>query len=205
MHCPTLKDLPEPPPSKRGWPWTEESTPLQHSMTDRQEWPPITIVTPSYNQGRFIEETIRSVLLQGYSNIEYLVLDGGSTDESIRIIEKYSSRLTYWASDPDGGQSAAINRGLRMGTGLFATWLNSDDLLCGKRFRDQNATKAVWINRRSSFRALALSVGALDIENNYTMDCELWGESLNAGAEFHYTDVRFEYYFQADLRLPCAA
>jgi glycosyltransferase involved in cell wall biosynthesis len=93
-------------------------------------WPRVSIITPSFNQGKFIEETIRSILLQGYPNLEYLIIDGGSTDESVEIIEKYSSWLSYWVSKPDGGQSDAINRGLRMASGDFATWINSDDLLC---------------------------------------------------------------------------
>jgi len=88
------------------------------------------VVTPSFNQGQFVEETIRSILLQGYPHLEHFVLDGGSTDNSVDIIKKYAPWLTRWASEPDGGQSAAINRGLGMGSGLFATWINSDDLLC---------------------------------------------------------------------------
>jgi glycosyltransferase involved in cell wall biosynthesis len=92
-------------------------------------WPRVTVITPSFNQGHFLEETIRSVLLQGYPDLEYLVLDGGSTDNSVEVIKRYSPWLTYWVSEPDGGQSAAINRGLTMGTGLFATWINSDDML----------------------------------------------------------------------------
>jgi glycosyltransferase involved in cell wall biosynthesis len=87
-------------------------------------------VTPSLNQGRFIEETIRSLLLQGYSNLEYFVIDGGSTDNSVEIIRKYSSWIDFWVSEPDAGQSAAINRGLKMGSGSLATWINSDDMLC---------------------------------------------------------------------------
>ena len=130
MHCPTLKDLPEPPSSKTGWPWAEESGPLPPSTPRGQAWPRITVVTPSFNQGRFLEETIRSILLQGYPDLEYIVMDGGSTDGSVEIIKKYSPWITTWVSEPDGGQSAAINRGLGMGSGLFATWINSDDLLC---------------------------------------------------------------------------
>jgi glycosyltransferase involved in cell wall biosynthesis len=130
MRCPRLKDLPEPPSGKRGWPWTEESTPLLGSLPNSREWPRITVITPSFNQARFIEETLRSVLLQGYSNLEYLVLDGGSTDGSVDIIKRYSSWIDYWTSESDGGQSVAINRGLRMGSGQWATWINSDDLLC---------------------------------------------------------------------------
>ena len=74
-----------------------------------------------------MEETIRSVLLQGYPNLEYIVMDGGSGDNSVNIIKKYAEWLTYWTSEPDGGQSAAINRGLNLGTGFFAGWINSDD------------------------------------------------------------------------------
>ena len=74
-------------------------------------------MTPSYNQGRFIERTIRSVLDQGYPNLEYFVMDGGSTDESVDIIRRYEDRIDYWMSGPDGGQSAAINAGWRRATG----------------------------------------------------------------------------------------
>jgi GT2 family glycosyltransferase len=125
-----LRDLPAPPPGRTGWPWTEESTPLGHTTARGGEWPRITVVTPSYNQAPFLEATLRSVLLQGYPDLEYFVLDGGSTDRSVEIIRKYEPWLARWVSEPDGGQSAAINRGLALGTGLFATWINSDDMLC---------------------------------------------------------------------------
>jgi glycosyltransferase involved in cell wall biosynthesis len=136
MHCPTLKDLPPPPPGKTGWPWTEESKRLSNQMSDGRPWPRISVVTPSYNQGQFIEETIRSILLQGYPDLEYLVLDGASTDNSVEIIKKYSSWLSYWISEPDSGQSDAINRGLKMALGDFATWINSDDMLCKNALAD---------------------------------------------------------------------
>lgn len=91
--------------------------------------PRVTIITPSYNQGQFLEETILSILNQGYPNLEYMVIDGGSKDQSVDIIRKYESRLSYWESEKDKGQSDAINKGLRRATGDIITWINSDDLL----------------------------------------------------------------------------
>jgi glycosyltransferase involved in cell wall biosynthesis len=126
---PTLAELPPSPPGKSGWPWSEGSQQLPESMPDGSPWPSISIVTPSYNQGQFIEETIRSVLLQGYPNLEYIVIDGNSSDESIQIIKKYASWLKYWTSEPDRGQSSAINKGLKHCSGDIFNWINSDDLL----------------------------------------------------------------------------
>lgn len=98
-------------------------------MPEGHQWPHISVVTPSFNQARYLEATIRSVLLQGYPNLEYFVMDGGSTDGSVDIIKKYAPWITHWVSEPDGGQSAAINRGLNLSSGTFATWINSDDML----------------------------------------------------------------------------
>lgn len=91
--------------------------------------PKISIVTPSFNQAQFLEETIDSVLSQGYPNLEYIVMDGGSTDGSVDIIRRYSKHLSYWQSQPDGGQSVAINAGFERATGSIMGWLNSDDKL----------------------------------------------------------------------------
>jgi len=129
LHCPILKDLPPPPEGKTGWPWTEESTRLPDRMPDGRLWPKISIVTPSYNHGRFIEECIRSVLLQGYPDLEYIIIDGGSTDDTVDIVKKYEPWLTYWVSEPDKGQSHAINKGLKKSTGQLFNWHNSDDVL----------------------------------------------------------------------------
>src|SRR5262249_14940299 len=89
--------------------------------------PRISVVTPSYNQGHFLEHCIRSVLDQGYPDLEYFVLDGGSTDESASILRRYHDRVTFWVSERHGGQSAAINRGFRLATGDVVAWLNADD------------------------------------------------------------------------------
>jgi glycosyltransferase involved in cell wall biosynthesis len=129
MRYLTVNELPEPPAGKQGFPWTEETPQSVDRKTKGYNLPRISIITPSYNQGQYIEETIRSVLLQGYPNLEYIIIDGGSTDNSVEIITKYEKWLTYWESKPDSGQSHAINKGLLKATGEWINWLNSDDFL----------------------------------------------------------------------------
>jgi glycosyltransferase involved in cell wall biosynthesis len=116
-----LAELPPPPAGRTGWPWTVESPP------SARDGAAIAIVTPSYQQGCFLEETIRSVLLQNYRSLEYVVLDGGSTDESRGIIEKYRPWLSFARSAQDRGQGHAINLGFSVCSGLLRGWLNSDD------------------------------------------------------------------------------
>lgn len=134
MRCPTIAELPPPPPGKTGWPWTVESPQLPDVMPDGKPWPRISIVTPSYNQGRFIEETIRSVLLQGYPDVQYIIVDGGSTDGTAEIICKYERFLSHWTSGPDRGQAHAINKGLADCTGTIFNWINSDDIVAPGAF-----------------------------------------------------------------------
>jgi glycosyltransferase involved in cell wall biosynthesis len=122
----TPADLPPPLAKRTGFPWTE-GTPARTDLPENA--PRITVVTPSYNQGEYLEETIRSVLLQGYPNLEYLVVDGGSTDESRNIIARYAPFLAWHVSEKDSGQANAINKGLARGTGEVMGWLNSDDVL----------------------------------------------------------------------------
>ncbi|WP_017314696.1 glycosyltransferase family 2 protein [Mastigocladopsis repens] len=110
-------------------------------MTGSVNYPLISVVIPSFNQGQYIEETLLSVIGQQYPNLEILVIDGGSTDNTVEILEKYSSQISYWHSKKDKGQADAINQGINLSSGDIVCWLNSDDMYLpgtlldiGKRF-----------------------------------------------------------------------
>ena len=120
-----LKDLPSPANIDGDWPWTVETNPSVYKS--QSNWPKITIVTPSFNQDAYIEQTIRSVLLQNYPNLEYIIIDGGSSDQTKTILKKYDKWISYWQSEKDEGQGQAINFGFSLASGDFYAWINSDD------------------------------------------------------------------------------
>jgi len=127
------------------------------TYTRRALHPKLTVITPSFNQGKFIERTIRSVLDQGYPNLEYVVVDGGSTDESVEVIRRYEDRLAWWVSEPDGGQSDAINKGIDGTSGDVVAYLNSDDYLLPGAL--ETAVRALENGGRNW-----IAGGALDVE-----------------------------------------
>ncbi len=127
MRCPTLADLPPPPLNKTGWPWTEESPQLFNTMPSGSPWPRISIVTGTYNRVNFVEETIRAVLLQGYPDLEYIIIDGESTDGTIDVVQKYRQWIAYFISEKDKGEYEAISKGFKKCTGDIITFNSSDD------------------------------------------------------------------------------
>jgi glycosyltransferase involved in cell wall biosynthesis len=98
-------------------------------MPNGQPWPRITVVTPAYNQAAFLEETMRSVLMQGYPNLEYMVINDGATDNTEEVIRRYEGCLDFWTTQKNSGQPTAVNNGMARSTGEILAWLNSDDLL----------------------------------------------------------------------------
>jgi len=124
-----------------------------HGETEEgsNNFPKISIVTPNYNQGAFLEKCIQSVLAQNYSNLEHIIIDGGSTDNSLDVIKKYEDKITFWVSEKDDGQADAINKGLKHASGEIFNWLNSDDYLepgalfkCMKSYK-KNPSAVGWI------------------------------------------------------------
>jgi hypothetical protein len=120
-----LGALPPQPPDRRGWPWDVQTSPF---ATSAEGWPSITVVMPSFNQGDYLEEALRSVLLQNYPRLEFIVIDGGSPDASPGIIERYRPWLSFARIARDRGQAHAINLGFSLAAGKLRGWLNSDDL-----------------------------------------------------------------------------
>jgi len=123
----TLADLPSPPESVTVWPWTRPVAAVPPLAPSGRPWPRISIVIPSLQQAAFIEQAIRSVLLQGYPNAELIVMDGGSTDGTVQILERYDEWLRHWESRTDAGPADALNRGFVRASGEVFGFLNADD------------------------------------------------------------------------------
>ncbi|MDY6802577.1 MAG: tetratricopeptide repeat protein [Cyanobacteriota bacterium] len=122
--APSLKETAE------KWPYiAPKNRPWPKTLPDGSPWPKISIVTPSYDRGKFIEETILSIVNQDYPNVEHILIDGGSTDETMTVVDRYREHFSYVVSEPDSGQSNALNKGLSRATGEILTWVNSDDRL----------------------------------------------------------------------------
>jgi glycosyltransferase involved in cell wall biosynthesis len=127
----SISELPSPPRDRSGWPWIEGEALASHNgQASDSKSPRISIVMPSLNQAPFIEEAIRSVLLQGYRDLEFIIVDGGSTDGTVDIIKKYEPWLSFWISESDKGQADALCKGFDRSTGDILAWLNSDDVYC---------------------------------------------------------------------------
>jgi glycosyltransferase involved in cell wall biosynthesis len=201
------------------WPVIDEKVAQALSMDDTllQALPKITIITPSYNQGAFLEETIRSVIQQGYPKLEYLIFDGRSGDSSIEIIKKYESSIAYWESKPDRGQAHAINKGLEMATGEICAYINSDDyylpgvfwyvaetflkrkwdLLIGSRYLGPVSVGKMM--RRSEWKPRMLPFGApfLIGTSNYSISQESTFWSAKAAADYRF-DEALDYVLDVD-------
>ncbi|HTE02446.1 MAG TPA: glycosyltransferase family 2 protein [Mucilaginibacter sp.] len=189
--------------SKKGWPWDEEVT--RSVYQGDSQWPKISIITPSFNQGQYIEETIRSILLQNYPNLEYIIIDGGSTDNTLEIIAKYSPWISYWISEKDNGQAGAINKGLTQSTGDIVNWINSDDYL----------TAGALLNIANQFKGgLDLLAGCVnnfnevapEISDGYTgvitnKNLSLLAYFCNGGFYYHQPGVWFNRNLFINLRL----
>ncbi len=189
-------------PAARGsgcWPHVPPESCLPPTLPSGNPWPKISIVTPTRNQGKYIEETILSVLNQAYPNVEHIVVDGASSDETPSILERYRDRLALVISEPDKGQSEAINKGMSRATGDILTWLNSDDMLA------QGALAAVALaldthkadmiagvcllhrdGRLAGRHLTSCSDGPLPLEDLLDLD-----QGWNAGQFFHQPEVMF--------------
>jgi glycosyltransferase involved in cell wall biosynthesis len=181
-RCPSLDDLPSPPNGTNGWPWTEESHLFAAFTINSGLWPRLSVITPSYNQAGFLEETIRSVLLQGYPDLEYIIIDGGSTDGSQEIIRKYEPWLAYWVSETDCGQSHALNKGFQHSTGQIMAYLNSDDSYNPNAFY-----KAVTQLKSSNADILVGAFNLIQRQQGEAVFMRL--ESPNEGTPIHFFSI----------------
>jgi glycosyltransferase involved in cell wall biosynthesis len=209
MKAPSLQDLPAPEGGRSGWPWD------QGAAGDKAErgLPRISIVIPSFNQGRHIEAAIRSVLLQGYPDVELIVMDGGSRDGTVAILRQYEPWIAHWVSAPDRGQSHAIVEGMRQATGEICAWIGCDDMYLpgalmrvGRYFADRPACD--WLagsgellfpdcNRRGTMRSQVGSLYELQCFWRFGGDCfvvspsafwrkRLWDDAGGLREHLHY-------------------
>lgn len=190
----------------------------------------ISVIVPSFNQGKYIEDTLLSIINQNYPNYEIIIMDGGSTDNTVEVIKKYQDYIAYWQSEKDNGQSDAINAGFRKATGDIVTWLNSDDVLLSgalakvdeyaNRYPDINwfLANVLWMDKRGN----VIKVGKVEKESNFWNKRHLFSNGgptafmrrehlLSIGSlrmDFHYqmdTELWHRYISTGNMfkRLPC--
>lgn len=170
-----------------------------------KNYPKISIVTPSYNQGQFIEETILSIINQNYPNLEYIIIDGGSTDNTVEIIKKYENFISYWISEKDNGQTEAIIKGLHKCTGELFNWINSDDMLAQNAL--WNIANSYVENRKDIITGITINVDSLGNElsrysfnENRSFEEILFLVNVNQPGSFWKTKIVKELGLNPNLR-----
>lgn len=198
-----------------------ESKAINNEAINNEEYPSISVIIPSFNQGEYIEETLVSVIGQCYPNLEIIVMDGGSSDNTVEVIEQYAAHIHYWQSQPDKGQADAINQGMRRSSGEVLCWLNSDDMYMpgtlldvGKRFQNRTDQHHLiyggTLHIRQSEQRLSGSVqamgGAYDPVRLTYCDFmaqpsafwtrRLWLEAKELNSDYHYV-LDWEWFIRA--------